>query len=98
MLGHSRPAPNSYQFERAITRYYRDHPNSLNLAVTEVISKLDRKWTVERTYPVVKAQLAGEFDSDIWWNASPGNSIGIIRGFYPARPPSRAYTFKCQFK
>lgn len=81
MLRHRIPAPNADQFQRAVTEYYRDHPGSLGLPVTEVISRLYRAWAISRTYPVVRAPLAREFTSDIWWNAPPASRDGIIRGF-----------------
>lgn len=81
VMHHRMPAPNTYQFEHAITRYYRNHPRELALPLMDVVSRLNQKWAAERTYPVVKPNPAGEDDSDIWWNASPGNMDGIIRGF-----------------
>jgi hypothetical protein len=81
LLRHPGPAPNDYQFYRAITQYYRAHSKQLALPVTAVISRLNQEWEAAHTYPIVRSSPAKELDDDIWWNASPTKRAGMIRGF-----------------
>lgn len=67
-------------FAAALTRSYRQHPGKLGLAVTTVISALQRHWrrTGKHRFVMVTDEYTGD---DIWWNATAANQDGIILGF-----------------